>query len=92
MVVSIHIGFRHCENLKISVIMDFTIKACQLNPTTVFYVIDVDLLDGGKSKNHWCIRLLVPISESFSTFHDCLEKFIQKVLITWLGINMRVIF
>ena len=71
MVVSIHIGFRHCGKKTILVIVDYTIKARQLNPTTVIYVLDVDLLDGGESKDHWCIRFLVPISEACSTsFHD----------------------
>ena len=63
--------------------MDYTIKARQLNPTTVIYVLDVDLLDGGECKNHWCIRILVPIGVACSTsFHDFLEKFIRRVLIT----------
>ena len=52
MVVSIHIGFKHCGKKTISVIVDYTIKARQLNPTTVIYVFDVELLDGGEIKNH----------------------------------------
>ena len=81
--MSIHIGFRHCGKKTISVIVDYTIKARQLNPTTVIYVADVDLLDGGKTKDHWCIRFLVPIIEAFNmSFHDFLEKFIRRVLIT----------
>ena len=81
MVVSIHIGFRHCGKKTISVIVDYTIKARQLNPTTVIYVLDVDLLDGGESKNHWCIRFLVPASEACSTsYHDFLKKFNRRVL------------
>ena len=76
MVVSIHIGFRHCGKKTISVIVDYTIKARQLNPTTVIYLLDVELLDGGEIKNHWFIRFLVPIDEACSTsFHDFLEKF-----------------
>ena len=83
MVVSIHIGFRHCGKKIISVIVNYSIKARQLNPTTVIYVVYVELLDGGETKNHWCIRLLVPFSEACSTsFHDFLEKFIRRVLIT----------
>ena len=83
MVVSIHIGFRHCGKTTISVIVDYTSKARQLNPTTVMYVADVELLDGGKTKDHWCIRFLVLIIEAFSmSFHDFLEKFIRRVLIT----------
>ena len=82
MVVSIHIGFRHYEKKIIWVIVDYTIIARLLNPTTVIYVLNVDLLDGGKIKNHWCIRFLVPISEACSTsFHNFLEKFIRRVLI-----------
>ena len=82
MVVSIHIGFRHCGKNTISVIVDFSIKARQIYPTTVIYVVDVELLNGGETKNHWCIRYLVHISEACSTsFHDFLEKFIRRVLI-----------
>ena len=83
MVVSIHIGFRHCGKKTISVIVDYSIKARQINPTTVNYVVDVELLDGGEIKNLWCIRFLVPITEACSTsFHNFLEKFIRRVLIT----------
>ena len=83
MVVAIHIGFRHCGKKTISVIVDYTIKARQLNPTTVIYVADVELLDGGETKDHWCIRFIVRIIEAFSmSFHDFLEKFIRRVLIT----------
>ena len=79
MVVSIHIGFRQCGKKTISVIVDYTIKARQLNPTTVIYVLDVELLDGGEIKNHLCIRFLVPIHEACNTsFHDFLEKFIRS--------------
>ena len=82
MVVSIHIGLRHCGKKTISVIVDYKIKARQLNPTTEIYVLDVELLDGGKINNHWCIRFLVPISEACSTsFHDFMEKFNRRVLI-----------
>ena len=81
--MSIHIGFRHCGKKTISVIVEYTIKARQLNPTKVIYVADVELFDKNKTKDHWCIRFLVPITETFSmSFHDILEKFIQKVLIT----------
>ena len=63
--------------------MDYTIKARQLNPTTVIYVLDVELLDGGENKNHWCICFLVPFSEACSTsFHNFLEKFIRRVFIS----------
>ena len=83
MVVSIHIGFRHCGIKTISVIVDYSIKARQINHTTVIFVVDVELLDGGEIKNYWCKRFLVRISEACSTsFHDFLEKFIWRVLIT----------
>ena len=83
MEVSIHINFRHCGNKTISVIVDYLIKARQINPTTVMFVVNVDLLDRGEIKNHWCIRFLVPISEACSTScYDFLEKFIGRVLIT----------
>ena len=83
MVVSIHIGFRHCGKKTISVIVDYSIKARQINPTTVIYVVNPELLDGGEIKNHWCIRFLVPISDTCSkSFHDFLEKFFRRVLIT----------
>ena len=63
--------------------MDNSIKARQINPTTVIYVMDIELLDGGEIKNHWCIRFLVLISEACSTsFHYFLEKFIRRVFIT----------
>ena len=52
MVVLIHIGFRHCGKKTILVIVDYTIKAQQLNFTTVIYVIDVELPDGGEIMNH----------------------------------------
>ena len=83
MVVSIYIGIRHCCKKTISVIVDYSIKARQINSTTVIYVVDVELLDRGEIKNHWCIRFLLIISEACSTsFHDFLEKFIRRVLIT----------
>ena len=83
MVSSIHIGFRHCGKRTISVIVDYTIKSRQLNLTTVFFVVNVELLDGGEVKNQWYIRFLVPITEaSHVSFHDCLDRFIRKVLIT----------
>ena len=91
MVVSIHIGFRHCGTKTISVIVVYTIKARQLNPTTVINVLDVELLDGGEI--NWCIRFLVPFSKACSTsFHDFLEKFIQRVLITDSVLSFIVAF
>ena len=63
--------------------MDYIIKSKQLNPTTVIFVVNVELLDGGEVKNQWCIRFLVPITEaSHVSFHDFLDRFIRKVLIT----------
>ena len=83
MVLSIHIGFRHCEKRNISVIVDYSIKSRQLNPTTVIFIINVELLDGGEVKNQWFLRFLVPITEAFHvSFHNVLEIFIRKVLIT----------
>ena len=35
-----------------SVIVDYTFKVRQLISATVIYVLDVNLLDGGKIKNH----------------------------------------
>ena len=52
MVVSIYIGFKHCGKKTISIIGNYTIKAQQLNPTTVIYVLDVDLLNGAEIKNY----------------------------------------
>ena len=64
--------------------MDYTIIARQVNLTTVIYVIDVARLDEGESTKHWCSRLLDPISEACRTsFPDILEKFIQRVFITY---------
>ena len=83
MVLSFHIGFRHCGKKTISVIVDYTIKSRELHPTTVFYVVDVELIDGGETKDHCCIRFLVPTIEAFrKSFHDFLMKFIWRVLIT----------
>ena len=88
MVVSIHIGFRHCGKKNISVIVYYLMKDRQINSTTVIYVVDVELLDGREITNHWCIHFLVPISEACSTsFHDFLEKFIRRVLITDLVLS-----
>ena len=82
MVLSIHIGFRHCGKKTISVIVDYTIKSRQLNLTTVIYIVDFELLDGGEAKYHWCISFLVPTIEAFRKWlHDFLEKFIWRVLI-----------
>ena len=83
MVLSIHIGFRHCGKKTISVIVDYTIKSRELNITTVIYVVDVELLDGNETKDHWCFRFLIPTIKVFrKSFHDFLEKFIQRVFIT----------
>ena len=83
MVSSIHIGFRHCGKRTISFIVDYSIKSRQLNPTTVIFVINIELLDGGEVKNHWFLRFLVLITEaSHVFFHNFLERFIRKVLIT----------
>ena len=53
MVSSIHIGFRHCGKRTIPVIVDYSIKSRQLNPTTVIFVINVELLEGGEVKKQW---------------------------------------
>ena len=83
MVLSIHIGFQHCGNRTISVIVDYTIKSRELNPTTVIFVVNVELLDGGEVKNQWCLRFIVPITEVFHvSFDHFLNRFIWKVLIT----------
>ena len=80
---SIHIGFRHCAKNTISVIVNYTIKSRQLDPTTVIFVVNVELLDGGVVKHQWYIRFLVPITEAFHvSFYDFLDKFIRKVLST----------
>ena len=63
--------FRHCGNKSILVIVDYTIKARQINLNRIIYVTDVELLDEGEIKNYWCIRFLVPISKTCSmSFHD----------------------
>ena len=89
MVVSINIGCIQCGKKTISVIVNYSITARQINPTTVIYMVDVELLDEGEIKYHRCIRLLVTISETCSTsFHDFLEKFIRRVLITDLVLSL----
>ena len=88
MVLSIHIGFRHCGYMIISVIVDYTIKSRQHNLTTVIVVVNVELLDGGEVKNQWCRRFLVPITEgSHVFFQNFLKRFIQKVLITYFVLS-----
>ena len=67
MVISIHIGFRYYEKKIISVIVNYSINVRQINSTTVIYVVDIELLDEAKITNHWCIRVLVLISEACST-------------------------
>ena len=55
----------------------------QLNATTVIFVVNVELIDKGDIINQWFIRFLVPITETFNvSFHDFLDRFIRKVLIT----------
>ena len=85
MVVSVHIGFRHCGKKTILVIVNYTIKARLLNLTTVIYVLDVDNLNGGKIKNHWCIRLLLSIrrhavSRSTIFWKNSFEKSLSPIL------------
>ena len=83
MVMSIHIGLTHCEKKTISVIVNYTCKSRELNPTTVIYVVVVGLIDGGETKDHWCIRFLVPTIVVFrKLFHDFLEKLIRRDFIT----------
>ena len=78
-----YIGFRHCGNRTISIIVDCTIKIKQLNFTTVIFVVNVELLDGNKVKNQWCIRFLVFITEaSHVSFDTFLNRFILKVFFT----------
>ena len=77
MVLLIQIGYTHCGKKTIWVIVDYTIQSRKLNLTTLIYVRDVELLDWGKTKDHWCIRFLVPTIEAFSkSFHDSMDKFI----------------
>ena len=69
--------------LFIFVIMEYTIKSRQLNPTTVTFVVNVELVDGGEVNNQWCIRFLVPITEaSHVSFHNFQNRLIRKILIT----------
>ena len=83
MVSSIHIGFRYCKKWTISVIVDYIIKSRLLNPTTVIFVVNVEFLNGSEVKNQWCKRLLVFITEaSHVSFHDFLDRYIRKVLIS----------
>ena len=71
MAMSIHIGFRHCGKKTISLIVNYTTKSRQLNPTTVIYVVNVELLDGGKTIDNLCVRFRVPTTEAFcKSFHD----------------------
>ena len=46
-------------------------------------MVDVELLDGGITKDHWCIRFLVLTIETFgNSFHNFLDTFRCRVLIT----------
>ena len=67
------------ERKTISVIVDYTIKNRVLNLTTVNYVANIKLIDGDKTKDHWCNRFLVPIIKAFSmSFHDFLKQFFSE--------------
>ena len=60
--MSIHIGFTFCGKKTISVIVEYTIKSRQLNSTTVIYVVDVKLLDGGETNIFGVTVFLYPLS------------------------------
>ena len=46
-------------------------------------MVDVELLNGGVTKNHWCIRFLVPTIKAFGNlFHNFLDTFIRRILIS----------
>ena len=85
MVSSIHIGFRHCGKRTISVIVDYSIKSRQLNPTTVIVVINVELLMGVKLKiigfyvfSYPSPRLPMCLSTIF--WKDLFGKFLSQIL------------
>ena len=83
MVSSIYIGLRHCGKRFISVMVDYSIKSRQLNPTTVIFVINVKLFNWRVVKNQWFLRFLVPITEtSHVSFNNFLNRFIWTVIIT----------
>ena len=82
MVLSIHIGFRHCGKRTISVIVDYSIMRIQHNPTTVIFVINVELLDGGKLKINGFYVFSYPSPRIPMSFHNFLDRFIRKVVIT----------
>ena len=63
--------------------MDYTIKSRQLNPTIVIFVVNFELLYGGEIKNQWFIWFLVLIIEASNvSFHNFLDRYVRKVLIT----------
>ena len=67
----------------ISAIVDYTIKSRQLNPTTVIYVVDVELLDGGKVKIIGVYVFLYPPSNpSVSNSTIFWKNSFERVLIT----------
>ena len=83
MVSSIHIGCRHCRKKTISFVVNYKFRSKQLNSKTVIFVVNAELIDGGKVKNQWYIRVFVPITKaSLVSFYNFLDRFIQKVLIT----------
>ena len=52
MVLLIHNKFSHCGKRAVSVYLNYTLITRQLNPTTVIFVINVELLDWSKVKNN----------------------------------------
>ena len=68
---------------KITVKVKYPLKKHQINFATVIYAVGIELYDNEDIKNHWCLRILVPITSSSSyAFHSVLNESIKTVLIT----------
>ena len=77
------IGYRQCGVEDIPIKVKYIIKGRQINFTTNIVAVAIDLLDGKLIKNHWCLRLLVPIRYSSSqAFILFVQSFIRTVFIT----------
>ena len=52
------IGRRQCGDNKILVVVKYTIKARQINFSTIIYAVGVTLVDGNKNKDQWVLGYL----------------------------------
>ena len=67
-IVTIQINVRHCGKQRISVNMDYTIKAMQINFAAVIDEKGIVLHEGNEINYQYCVRFFVPIIEVFRNF------------------------